>query len=303
MRIIINLHRDLHEKLICRTRFSNDDVLKRIQNYLTYYITYYRLINALPEEEDYDSFELHIKISANGKTITEHNLDELLKAVSCLGEYDGFELEVRYQGRTGEIYCDFGDIEMDFPDVLNNYDGMLEYLRTIEDPDFEYVMADSCDVDGGASMYWIDKAKTPDEGIVRMHIADTSDDLCVCETGEYNLFIKFDFEKNRRQCENIKAIITEYADTEDELEISREMWEEDEWIGFINLLSKCCDTGCYVQMLERINEELRSVEGDIEIESNGALYDVDDFVYAYLTTDEDNQIFLVVLKENAVCNR
>ena len=303
MCIIINSHRDLHEKLICNTRFSNEDVLKRIQNYLTYYITYYRLVNALPEEEGYGSFELHIKLSANRKTITEHDLGELLKEVSRLGEFDGFELEVRYQGRTGEIYCDFGDVEIDFPDVLNNYDGMLEYLRTIEDPDFEYVMADSCDVDGGASMYWIDKAKTPDEGIVSLHIADMTDDLCACETGTYHLLIQFDFEKNRRQCESIKAIITEYAETEEELEISREMWEEGECIGLINLLSKCCDTGNYVQMLERINEELRSVEGDIEINIEGALYDVDDFVYAYLIADEDNQISLVVLKGNTICNR
>lgn len=303
MYFIINSHRDLHEKLICRTRFSNEDVLKKIQCYLNYYITYYRLINALPEEEDYDSFELHIKLSANGKNITEHNLDEMLKAVSCLGEFDGFELEVRYQGRTGDVYCDFGEVEIEFPDVLNNYDGMHEYLRKIEDPDFEYVMSASSDVDGGASMYWIDKAITPDDGIVRLYIADTTDDLCVCETGEYYLLIQFDFEKNRRQCENIKAIITEYADTEEELEISREMWEEGKCIGFVNLLSKCCDTGCYVQMLERINEELRSVEGDIEIEIEGALYDVDDFVYAYLIADEDNQISLVVLKGNTIFNR
>lgn len=41
----------------------------------------------------------------------------------------------------------------------------------------------------------------------------------------------------------------------------------------------------------------------MEIEIEGALYDVDDFVYAYLISDEDNQISLVVLKENTIRNR
>ena len=47
-------------------------------------------------------------------------------------------------------------------------------------------------------------------------------------------------------------------------------------------------------MLEEINNELRSVEGEIEFDIEGAMYDVDDFKYAYLSVDEDNEISLVV---------
>ena len=294
MNIIINSSRDLHEKLTCHSYFQNECALKRIQNYLAYYITYYKLINALPEEENYGSFELRITLSADGKTITEKNLDELLKAVADLGEYDGFELEVRYNGRTGDVYCDFGAVEIDFPDVLNNYDGMLEYLQEIEDPDFEYVMAASCDVDGSARMYWIDDSSNSGESIINSYIADPTDDLDLCETGSYYLAIGFDTKKNRRQYENIKNIIIEYAES-DELEFTREMWEDGEWIGFMNLLYSCYNTGCYAQMLQRINEEIKSIEGEVDIDFEGAMYDVDDFKYAYLSVDEDNMISLVVL--------
>ena len=84
MHIIINSHRDLHEKLKCDTRFQNEVVLSRIKNYLAYYLTYYKLVNALPEEENYGDFTLHVTLSANGKTFTEQNPNELLIAVSCL---------------------------------------------------------------------------------------------------------------------------------------------------------------------------------------------------------------------------
>ena len=214
MNIIINSHRDLHEKLKCDTRFQNEVVLNRIKNYLAYYLTYYKLVNALPEEENYGDFTLHVTLSANGKTFTEQNPNELLIAVSRLEEYDGFDLEVRYYGRTGDISCDFGEAEIDFPDVLHNYDGMLECLQTIED-----------------------------------------------------------------------------------LEFSKEVWEDGACVGFINLLCNCTNTGCYAQMLEEINHELRSVEGDIDFDIEGAMYSVDDFAYAYLSTDEDNEVSLVVLQK------
>lgn len=295
--IIINSGRDLHEKLKCDTRFQNEIVLNRIKNYLAYYITYYKLVNALPEEENYGDFTLRVILSANGKTFTEQNPNELLKAVARLEEYDGFDLEVRYYGRTGDIYCDFGEAEIDFPDVLHNYDGMLEYLQTIEDPDFEYVMTASCDVDGGAEMYWIDNSSTPREGVVNPYIADTTDDLILEETGTYRFLISFDIEKNHRQYENLKKIILKYADPADDLEFSKEVWEDGECVGFINLLCNCTNTGCYAQMLEEINHELRSVEGKIEFDIEGAMYSVDDLAYAYLTTDEDNEVSLVVLKE------
>ena len=282
--IIINSGRNLHEKLKCDTHFQNELVLKRIKNYLAYYITYYKLVNALPEEENYGDFTLRIVLSANGKIFTEQKPDDLLKAISRLEQYDGFELEVRYYGRTGDIYCDFGEAEIDFPDVLNNYDGMLEYLQEIENPDFDYVMAASCDVDGGAEMYWIDNSNNPGEGIINPHIADPTDDL-----------ISFDIEKNHRQYENIKEIILKYADPDDDLEFSKEVWEDGKCVGFINLLYNCYNTGCYAQMLEEINNELRSVEGEIEFDIEGALYDVDDFKYAYLSVDENNMVSLVVL--------
>lgn len=293
--IIINSGRNLHEKLKCDAHFQNEVVLNRIKNYLAYYITYYKLVNALPEEENYGGFTLRIVLSANGKTFTEQKPDELLKAISRLEQFDGFDLEVRYFGRTGEIYCDFGKAEIDFPDVLNNYDGILEYLQEIENPDFDYVMAASSDVDGGAEMYWIDNSSNPGEGIINPHIADATDDLNLEETGTYRLLISFDIEKNLRQYENIKEIILKYADPDDDLEFSKEVWEDGECVGFINLLNNCYNTGCYAQMLEEINNELKSVEGDIEFDIEGAMYDVDDFKYGYLSVDDNNMISLVVL--------
>lgn len=296
--IIINSGRDLHEKLKCDTRFQNEVVLNRIKNYLAYYITYYKLVNALPEEENYGDFTLHVTLSANGKNFTEQNPNELLKAVARLEEYDGFDLEVRYFGRTGDIYCDFGEAEIDFPNILNNYDGMLEYLQTIEDPDFEYVMTASSDVDGGAEMYWINNSSSPGEGVVNPYIADATNDLILEETGTYRFLISFDIEKNHRQYENLKEIILKYADPDvDDLEFSKEVWEDGECVGFINLLCNCTNMGCYAQMLEEINNELRSVKGDIDFDIEGAMYSVDDLAYAYLTTDEDNEVSLVVLHE------
>lgn len=298
MNIIINSSRNLHEKLKCDTRFQNEVVLNRIKNYLAYYITYYKLVNALPEEENYGDFTLHVTLSANGKNFTEQNPNELLKAVARLEEYDGFDLEVRYFGRTGDIYCDFGEAEIDFPNILNNYDGMLEYLQTIENPDFEYVMTASSDVDGGAEMYWINNSSSPGEGVVNPYIADATNDLILEETGTYRFLISFDIEKNHRQYENLKEIILKYADSDvDDLEFSKEVWEDGECVGFINLLCNCTNTGCYAQMLEEINNELRSVKGDIDFDIEGAMYSVDDLAYAYLTTDEDNEVSLVVLHE------
>lgn len=294
MNIIINSSRDLHEKLTCHSYFQNECALMRIQNYLAYYITYYKLINALPEEENYGSFELRITLSAEGKTITEQNLDDLLKAITDLGEYDGFELEVRYNGRTGDVYCDFGEVEMDFPDVLNNYDGMLEYLQEIVDPDFEYVMAASCDVDGSARMYWIDDSSNSGESIINRYIADSNDDWDMGETGEFYLLMHFDFEKNRRQYERIMDIVVEYDSIEEEIEFTREIWEEGEQVGFCNIAAGWHNIGELARMLEKINNELKSVEGDVEFSIEGALYDVDDFKYAYLSVDEDNEISLVV---------
>ena len=294
MNIIINSSRDLHEKLTCHSYFQNECALMRIQNYLAYYITYYKLINALPEEENYGSFELRITLSAEGKTITEQNLDDLLKAIADLGEYDGFELEVRYNGRTGDVYCDFGAVEMVFPDVLNNYDGMLEYLQEIVDPDFEYVMAASCDVDGSARMYWIDDSSNSGESIINRYIADSNDDWDMGETGEFYLLMHFDFEKNRRQYERIMDIVVEYDSIEEEIEFTREIWEEGEQVGFCNIAAGWHNIGELARMLEKINNELKSVEGDVEFSIEGALYDVDDFKYAYLSVDEDNEISLVV---------
>ena len=264
MNIIINSSRDLHEKLTCHSYFQNECALMRIQNYLAYYITYYKLINALPEEENYGSFELRITLSAEGKTITEQNLDDLLKAIADLGEYDGFELEVRYNGRTGDVYCDFGAVEMDFPDVLNNYDGMLEYLQEIVDPDFEYVMAASCDVDGSARMYWIDDSSNSGESIINRYIADSNDDWDMGETGEFYLLMHFDFEKNRRQYERIMDIVVEYDSIEEEIEFTREIWEEGEQVGFCNIAAGWHNIGELARMLEKINNELKSVEGDVE---------------------------------------
>ena len=40
--IIINSGRNLHEKLKCDTLFQHELVLKRIKNYLAYYITYFK---------------------------------------------------------------------------------------------------------------------------------------------------------------------------------------------------------------------------------------------------------------------
>ena len=77
--IIINSGRNLHEKLKCDTLFQHELVLKRIKNYLAYYITYFKLVNALPEEENYGDFTLRIVLLANGKTFTEQNPDELQK--------------------------------------------------------------------------------------------------------------------------------------------------------------------------------------------------------------------------------
>ena len=263
MNIIINSSRDLHEKLTCHSYFQNECALMRIQNYLAYYITYYKLINALPEEENYGSFELRITLSAEGK-------------------------------RTGDVYCDFGAVEMDFPDVLNNYDGMLEYLQEIVDPDFEYVMAASCDVDGSARMYWIDDSSNSGESIINRYIADSNDDWDMGETGEFYLLMHFDFEKNRRQYERIMDIVVEYDSIEEEIEFTREIWEEGEQVGFCNIAAGWHNIGELARMLEKINNELKSVEGDVEFSIEGALYDVDDFKYAYLSVDEDNEISLVV---------
>ena len=127
----INLSRDLHEKLRCDSPFQHNRTLKRIQNYLVYYITYYKLNGAISQEENHGNFTLYITLSANGKTLTENNADELLKAIASLGKFDGFDLEVRYYGRIGDVECRFNDMEIDYPDVISNDEGMLKYLKEI----------------------------------------------------------------------------------------------------------------------------------------------------------------------------
>ena len=83
------------------------------------------------------------------------------------------------------------------------------------------------------------------------------------DTGELYLLIQFDFEKNCIQYENIKDIIVEYDRIEEELKYSREIWEKGKYVGFRNLAGGRHNVGKFVRMLEKINKELKSVEGDI----------------------------------------
>ena len=290
----INLSRDLHEKLRCDSPFQHNRTLKRIQNYLVYYITYYKLNGAISQEENHGNFTLHITLSANGKTLTENNADELLKAIASLGKFDGFDLEVRYYGRIGDVECRFNDMEIDYPDVISNDEGMLKYLKEIENPKFEYVVTASCNRDGGVPMYCINDSSKPGVHIVNPYIGDTTDDCEMVDTGEFYLLIQFDFEKNSIQYENIKDIIVEYDSIEEELKYSREIWEKGNYVGFRNLAGGRHNVGKFVRMLEKINKELKSVEGDISSMREGALYSVDELKYAYISVDEEHQFSLVV---------
>lgn len=290
----INLSRDLHEKLRCDSPFQHKRALKRIQNYLAYYITYYKLIGAISKEENHGDFTLYITLSANDKTFTENNADELLKAIARLGEFDGFDLEVRYYGRIGDIECRFIDVEIDYPDVISNDEGMLKYLIEIESPKFEYVVTASCNRDCGVPMYWINDSSKPGVHIVNPYVADITDDYDMVDTGEFYLLIQFDFEKNRIQYENIKDIIVEYDSIDEDLKYSREIWKKGKYVGFRNLVDGWHNVGKFVQMLKKINKELKSVEGNISSIREGALYSVDELKYAYIDVDEEHQFSLVV---------
>ena len=75
---------------------------------------------------------------------------------------------------------------------------------------------------------------------------------------------------------------------------SREIWEKGKYVGFRNLAGGRHNVGKFVRMLEKINKELKSVEGDISSMREGALYSVDELKYAYISVDEEHQFSLVV---------
>lgn len=143
-------------------------------------------------------------------------------------------------------------------------------------------------------MYWINDSSKPGVHIINPYIGDTTDDCEMVDTGELYLLIQFDFEKNCIQYENIKDIIVEYDSIEEELKYSREIWEKGKYVGFRNLAGGRHNVGKFVRMLEKINKELKSVEGDISSMREGALYSVDELKYAYISVDEEHQFSLVV---------
>ena len=85
-------------------------------------------------------------------------------------------------------------------------------------------------------------------------------------------------------------IIVEYDSIEEELKYSREIWEKGNYVGFRNLAGGRHNVGKFVRMLEKINKELKSVEGDISSMREGALYSVDELKYASVTVRAINLI-------------
>ena len=139
MTSFFNSMRDLHENLTYFSKPEDKNAISKIQLYLNYFLNYSKLVNAINEQQDDDVFSFSMNLKLNDMTYTE-NTEGIADAINQLAEADGFELEVRYSGRNGDLSAKLGEDTLLYPDVVDNYYGMYEYLENSTDRNLGYKM-------------------------------------------------------------------------------------------------------------------------------------------------------------------
>ena len=153
MLFLFNSMRDLHEHLTYFSKPEDKSAISKIQLYLNYYLTYFKMANALDENKNEPVFTLKINLNINGVTYTESS-EGIIDALAQLADADGFDLDVRYYGKKGDISKEMGESSLRYLDVVDNHYGMSEYLKNSSDRNLEYkMMAYYGDSDAFASRY------------------------------------------------------------------------------------------------------------------------------------------------------
>lgn len=295
MLAVIHTHRNLHEKLSCHSVLLDEHLIDQIQGYLLYYLTYYQMISALSKDEAHEPFEFHVSLSADGAVLSEQSPAELREAIMKIGEYDQFDLEVRYHGLTGDLYKDTQEAEFYYPDNLNNYSGLYEYLTESSDSDFDYsVIAYYEDYDEFQA--WLLGEAAYDDPDSREE--PSFDDLDLEATNDFAMLFSFDFEHNREQYDRIRGLIEEFADEDDDFPILHELWEEGEWVGFENLAQGLYNVGEVTRLAEQLSEVIKEVDGEVDVQLNGTLFDLEDMKCVQFVLDEEQNIVPMYLDGN-----
>lgn len=266
--------RDLHEHLAYVSKPEDKNAISKIQLYLNYYLTYCKLVNALDNAKSAPVFTLKINLKINDVTYTEKS-ERLVDAISQLAEADGFELDVRYFGRTGDISSKISDGTLIYLDVADNSYGMFEYLEKSSDRNLVYkMMAYYENQDEFISKYIDINGCINDYHEEIGTVIETGNSYELCLTNNLSVLASFDFEQYPAQADSIKKLVSKcFSDDFNEL------WDEGEYVGFADLSEGLLKLEDLVDFADDFNEVVSEIDDEtLNIIAEGVLYDLDKFV-------------------------
>ena len=279
MLFLSNSMRDLHEHLTYFSKPEDKSAINKIQLYLNYYLTYFKLANALDENKSDPVFTLKINLKINGVTYTESS-EGIIDALAQLADADGFDLDVRYSGKKGDISKEMGECSLLYLDVVDNYYGMSEYLKNSSDRNLEYkMMAYYGDSDTFASRYinadgyidnYLEECGT---------VTESGNGYYLCPTNNLSILANFDFDKYSVESENMKKVISDYVTDEQDSDLLKELWDEGEYIGITDLSDSMLNLNDFIEFTDTLNEVLSGIDDEtLNIRTDGVLYDLEKFV-------------------------
>ncbi len=279
MTCLFNSMRDLHEHLTYFSKPEDKNAISKIQLYLNYYLTYCKLVNALDKTESDLQFILKINLDMNGMTYTE-NSEGIVDAINQLSEADGFELDVRYFGRNGDISAELGEGTLLYLDVVDNYYGMFEYLENSSDRNLGYKMMAYYEDHDEFAFKYIDAEGCIDNCLDECGtVTETGKGYDLCPTNNFSILASFDFEKYSSQAESLKKLISEYITDKEVLDSLKELWDEGEYIGFADLSEGCLSLDNLIDFIDDINGVLSEIDDEsLSINIEGVLYNLEKFI-------------------------
>ena len=281
MTSLFNSMRDLHEHLTYFSKPEDKDAISKIQLYLNYFLNYSKLVNALNtlNEQQDDVISLSIDLKLNDMTYTE-NTEGIADAINQLAEADGFELEVRYSGRNGDLSAKLGEGTLLYPDVVNNYYGMFEYLENSSDRNLGYIMMAYYEDHDEFAFKYIDAEGCIDNCLDECGtVTETGKGYDLCPTNNFSILASFDFEKYSSQAESLKKLISEYITDKEVLDSLKELWDEGEYIGFADLSDGCLSLDNLIDFIDDFNDVLKDIDDeDLNVKTAGVLYDFEKFI-------------------------
>ena len=294
---LFNSMRDLHEHLTYFSKAEDNNAIGKIQLYLNYYLTYTKLVNALEQSEESPVFTLKIKLDVNGKTYTESS-EDIVDAISQLDEAEGFDLDVRYYGKNGDISEKLGEGTLLYPDIVDNHYGMSEYLENLSDRNFGYrMMAYYDEQDAFVSKYIDENGCVNDYLEERGTVTEKGDGYSFCLTNNFSILAEFDSEKYSEQAESLKSVISEYVTDEENLNLLKELWNEGE-IGIADLSEGCLNLEDFIEFTEAFNGVLSEIDNeDVKLRVNGTGYDIENFIAVKPFYDEEENKIRVWLAD------